>query len=440
MGNCQNRHLSSMKKSVLTRRRKSIEYDYDYDEEEIEADNDVMKFLIVLAENDFKANCWPFKRYSTSVKNGGAYLSGELDVISIRDISQRKDGKHSKNLLKYKINEITNLKTLYIKLPKENMYVKSNVWQFEYMKSQIREIIHIFGLLGAKSVEYKVLSSNLSSFEFSSNVSAGNIPIESGATINNKNGLSTEISGNITYQVPDKFPTSCILCSSDNIYYLTRKDDWKDICERRITNKATSDNFTYKFNTDISFSFKVTEKFKKLGISFNVSSDETKNFTMEFKVNYYTDEDIFENKNNWDLRSIKSIHSDDNLCFKHQHYEYGDNSDDSEFSRYHSDDEYDETKDGTGVTHNKNKIIKLSHRINTPKKSKSISLSPSEIKFQLMEDELNNNEISLVKKNIPKIDETTSEIDEITNTSEIDEITNTSEIDEITNTSEIEEI
>ena len=157
MGNCQNKQLPTMKVPTFSRYRMSSNCDINYDDE-IDADNDVMKFLIVLANDDFNTACWPFKKYSTNVKNSGTYLSGELDIVSIGNISQRKNGERS---LKYKINEIVNLKTLYIHLPKENVYVKSDVWQFEYMKSQIREIIYIFGLLGAKSVEYKILSSNM---------------------------------------------------------------------------------------------------------------------------------------------------------------------------------------------------------------------------------------------------------------------------------------
>jgi hypothetical protein len=361
MGNCQNELLLPMSPHVFTMGKMSI-YDKNYYKPEPDADNDIMKFLIVLSLDDFKANCWPFKRYSTSVKNSGSYLSGQLDIISINDISQRNK---KKNLLKYKINEIVNLKTLYIKLPKENMYVKSDVWQFEYMKSQIREIIHIFGLLGAKSVDYRVLSSKLSSFEFGSSVSAGNIPIESGLKVNNKNGLSTEISGNITYQIPERFPTTSTILSSNNIYYLIRKDDWKDICERRIINKATIDNFTYKFNTDVSFSFKVIEKFRKLGISFNISSDETKNFTMEFKVNYYTEKNIIlqerdncdnisnnsidskndiilQERDNCDNISNNSIHSENDMCFRKNINVFSDN--DLETTYYHSDDEYGDKK------------------------------------------------------------------------------------------------
>ena len=333
MGNCQNnRSLSSM-----TRKKKYL----IEDEEEIQ--NDVMQFLIVLCDSDFKSPCLLQKKYSTRVKNSGGYLSGILDVINVRDVSKRRENNRGKNVLQYKINEVVNLKTLYIKLPKEKLYVKSNRWQFEYMKSQVREILHMFGLLGAKNVEYEIINSNANLVNFLTQVTTGKIPIESGFEINSKNILSTEISGRTEYAVPKTYPTEKSIYNSNNIYYLSRKDDWQDICERRIVYKVTVDNFTYKFNTDVSFSAKVTEKFRGLGISFNISSEETKNFTMNFKVNYYTEDEIYllnkemNEKRRVNINEETDYQSDDDRCFR-SHFET-DYDEDLKEIHYHSDNE-----------------------------------------------------------------------------------------------------
>jgi hypothetical protein len=349
MGNCQNsRTLSSMKMYRKSR--------YSGDDEEEEIENDIMEFLIILNNDDFHSPCWFKKKYSTKIKSSGNYLSGILNVVNIKDVSKRKTNKRGKTVLQYKINEVVNLKTLYIKLPKENKYVKSGKWQFEYMKSQVREVLHIFGLLGAKNVEYEILNSNSSLANFLTQVTAGKIPIESGFEINSKNVLSTEISGRTEYGVPKTFPTEDALYGSSNIFYLARKDDWQDICERRIINKVNVDNFTYKFNTDVSFSAKVTEKFRGLGISFNASSDETKNFTMNFKVNYYTDDEIFLlNKEFLEIRSIKSNYNSDNnsdkgyqsendICFRIHKQDSEEEKEDSDIKEihHHSDNEDNE--------------------------------------------------------------------------------------------------
>lgn len=321
MGNCQNLHSSSSVNMYIKNKYSSKDSIKELNDKEIE--NDVMHFLIVLNNDDFNSPCWFRKKYSTKIKNSGNYLSGILSVINIKDVSKKIINKRGKNVLQYKINEVVNLKTLYIKLPKENKYVKSGIWQFEYMKSQVREVLHIFGLLGAKNVEYEILNSNSNLVNFLSQVTTGKVPIESGFEINSKNILSTEISGRTEYSVPKMFPTEIILYNSNNIFYLARKDDWQDICERRIINKVNVDNFTYKFNTDVSFSMKVTEKFRGLGISFNASSDEIKNFTMIFKVNYYTYDEIFLlNKEFLEIRSVKSdngYQTEDNIKEIHYH-------------------------------------------------------------------------------------------------------------------------
>lgn len=335
MGNCQN---SRSFQSITLKRRSSLE------EDDEEMENEIMQFLIVLNTDDFKSPCWLKKKYSTRVKSSGSYLSGILEVVNVNNISRRKKNRHGKNRLMYKINDVVNLKTLYIKLPKENLYVKSDRWQFEYMKSQVREILHIFGLLGAKSVEYSIINSNSNLVNFLSQLNVGNVPVESGLEIKSKNIVSTEISGRTEYQVPSEFPTEQKLYDSNNIYYLARKFDWQDICERRIVSKVTIDNFTYKFNNEISFSAKVTEKFKGLGISFDLNTEETKNFVMNFQVSYYSQEDIVllgrELLEKISLKDEVNYYSDDDVCYKSRREE-------TEEEHYHSDSEYKSKEDGS---------------------------------------------------------------------------------------------
>ena len=254
--------------------------------------NDIMDFLIVLNNRDFTSKRCFKQKYSTQVEHSGEYLSGVLNVVPIKRMSEMTYN-YDKPQVKYKINDILNLKTLYIKLHKENEYVKSNDWSFEYRKSQVRELVIIFGLLGAKQVEYKMINSHSSGLNFSTELVAGSIPVESGVTISNQQNTSTEISGNISYQPPEVFPVKSTVYCADGIYYLRRKKDWQEICDRRIFTKATIDNFVYKCHTDVAFSLKVTEKFKRLGISFNVDSEQAKNFTMEFNVTYYSESEIY---------------------------------------------------------------------------------------------------------------------------------------------------
>ena len=311
MGNCQGREGNEYRQA--TPRKKTIE---DYDDVE----NEIMRFLIVLNDNDFKSPCWLKKKYSTRVNSSGTYLSGILEVANINNISRKIKNIHGKQKLEHRINGVLNLKTLYIKLPKENLYVKSDKWQFEYMKSQVREILHIFGLLGAKSVEYCIVNSNESLVNFLSQLNFGNLPIANGLEIKSKNVVSTEISGKTEYQVPSEFPTEQKLYDARNTYYLARNFDWQDICERRIVSKVTVDNFIYKFNNEISFSTKVTEKFKGLGISFDLNTEETKNFVMDFQVSYYSQEDILllgkELLEKLNVKDEINYYSDDDICYK----------------------------------------------------------------------------------------------------------------------------
>lgn len=335
MGNCQGREGIEYRQA--TPRRRTPEEDDDME-------NEIMQFLIVLNDNDFKSPCWLKKKYSTRVNSSGTYLSGILEVVNMNNISRKTKNIHGKKKLVYKINGVLNLKTLYIKLPKEKLYVKSDKWQFEYMKSQVREILHIFGLLGAKSVEYSIVNSNESLVNFLSQLNFGNLPIENGLEIKSKNVVSTEISGKTEYQVPSEFPTEQKLYDARNTYYLARNFDWQDICERRIVSKVTVDNFIYKFNNEITFSTKVTEKFKGLGISFDLNTEETKNFVMDFQVSYYSQEDILLlGKKLLEKLNVKdelNYYSDDDICYKSHKEEAEEHHYNSDSERKIKDDSF----------------------------------------------------------------------------------------------------
>lgn len=340
-------------------------------------ENEIMQFLIILNEDDFISKCVCSNKYSTRVKSSGNYLSGILDVENVTNLMKRN---------KYRINDVVNLKTLYVKLPKENLFIKSDRWQFEYMKSQIREILYIFGLLGAKTVIYSVLSSNSASLNIMSEVTAGNLPLESSANFTNKSNLSTEISGNLEYDVPKYFPSDDIFDMKD-VYYLKRKYEWIDVCTRRIVNSVKIDNFTYKFNNDLIFSIKVTEKLKNLGISFNVDSEETKNFSMNFKVTYYTKEEIIilntrtenlfiklsqkdsESDNEDNINNLTEYHSEDDTFYTNKDFQ-------KSKLNYYSDNETKKSKD----IRTTNKLRRLSSSSKYAIKSSNLKIiNPSDI-------------------------------------------------------------
>ena len=248
-------------------------------------ESDIMEFLIVLKPNDYEAACPLVSSYSTRVRKSEDDLPGILHVANIVNINDRET---SRSRPKFVTQDMVIPRALYIKLPKENIFVKAEKWEYEYLKSQIQEIIHIFGIMGAKNIKYEIINSDKENFNIGGGLNVGELPVGTDLKVTSRKGTTTELSGELEYpNSVNTVPSKKLLTESDNIYYLPRKYDWKSICERRILNNVTSDDFIYKFNSDMFFSAKLSGKLDKLGINFNFETSSVKNFNMKFEVDYY---------------------------------------------------------------------------------------------------------------------------------------------------------
>jgi hypothetical protein len=248
-------------------------------------DSDIMEFLIVLKPNDYKVMCPLVDSYSTKVKKSENDLPGILYVVSITNINHVDPNEKRP---KFVTQDMVIPRVLYIKLPKENIFVKAEKWEYEYLKSQIQEIIHIFGIMGAKNIKYEIINSDNANLAISGGLNVGELPIGADLKVTSRRGNTTELSGELEYPTfANNVPSEKILRESENIYYLSRKYDWQNICERRIVSNVTTDDFIYKFNSDMCFSAKLFGKMDKLGINFNFETSSVKNFTMKFEVDYY---------------------------------------------------------------------------------------------------------------------------------------------------------
>jgi hypothetical protein len=251
----------------------------------IPIESDIMEFLIVLNAKDYESMCPLTPSYSTQVRRNEDDLPGILHLMNIININ---DTIESNSRPKYVTQDIVIPRALYIKLPKENIYIKSEKWEYEYLKSQIHEIIHIFGILGAKSIKYEIINSDRNNFNVGAGLNVGELPVGGDLQITSRRGTSTELSGELEFPIPRNIiPSIELIHQSSNIFYLPKKYDWMNICRRRIERQVTSDDFVYKFNSDMCFSTKLTGKLDKLGISFNFESTSVNNLHMKFNVEYY---------------------------------------------------------------------------------------------------------------------------------------------------------
>jgi len=248
--------------------------------------SDIMEFLIVLKENDFKSHTICPSYYDQIIKYEDEF-PGILHCIDLADLNKICEESHEPA---YVVRDMTMPRITYIKLPKENIYVKSEDWEFEYMKSQIQEIILIFGILGAKKITYDVSDNDEDNKNIGANIGIGepNLTLAAGIDINEKKSNYSKFSGEVEYPHPiQEAPTLERLEKEKNIYYLPRKFHWQRMVRTRIESYITKDVFDYKFGRDINISTSLSAKFSKLGIGFNIGNNNLSDFRMKFDIEYY---------------------------------------------------------------------------------------------------------------------------------------------------------
>lgn len=239
--------------------------------------NTIAEFLVVLRESDYRSGFFSKSYYKKLLKKRES-IPGKLTIIKFNEIN-----KHQYILIK----DIVVPRLMYIKLPKENIYVKSNEWEYEYLKSQLQELIYIFGSLGAKKLTYNLSNNNIENKNIGVSLLTSNLPIENKIKIENKILNEKHFNGHIKYAKSIIKPSFELLKQDKSLYYVYNKYDWKQIIQRRLKNYVLNDEFTYKFISELNFDFELKNMLKNIGISFNYNSSSIFNFSINFNVEYY---------------------------------------------------------------------------------------------------------------------------------------------------------
>lgn len=244
-----------------------------------------MEFLIILQPTDYKS-CPMAKSHFERLQKSSKSLPGVLHCVNMEELSNlvNVDGVMKP---KYLIQDMSIPRVMYIKLPKEELYVKSDNWEYEYLKSQVQEIIHIFGILGAKRISYNINTNNQKHREIGGSLSIGDMPVETSVEFKSDKTETAALAGSISYPKFTITPTEELIRSDKNIYYLGKKYHWQHMVRRRLERGTLTDKFNYRFGRDVSLSLGVTTKFQKAGIGFNFGSGDISDFQIQFDIEYY---------------------------------------------------------------------------------------------------------------------------------------------------------
>lgn len=243
------------------------------------------EFAIVLNKEDFGTSCFILLPYVERVKKLAKQSGARIHIIVNDDSGTLSKCKCCNDT--HHLPDFFQTKTLYIKLPKENIYVPAEEWSNEFMKSKNRELMDIFMYLGAKQVEFTIHNTVSQSNGVSAMTSLSDFGIQfsTGLSMESANDNTNTVRGKIVYGHPttrfDKFDNK-----NNDFFYLNRNHDWRSLVEHRI--KAGTLNHIMEVTNDynILHNFFSTAKLDKLGIQYATTAATSTSLRIQFNVEF----------------------------------------------------------------------------------------------------------------------------------------------------------
>ena len=177
----------------------------------------------------------------------------------------------------YNVKGLRLPRVLYIKLPKENIYVTSDTWDGEYFNSQILELVEIFTELGATEIKFSTSSSksNESSIGASSSVQLPNVPINLTTDVEStrKDEQSTSLNGLIKMKSVTTIQYDSVgeFIKRNNLYYTGMYPEWRSLILFKLHKNVTILNFEFTFNRGMYCNTSIGTNLSNMGISCHIS-------------------------------------------------------------------------------------------------------------------------------------------------------------------------
>ena len=276
--NVSNKSISS----ILTKNKKNV----------------FLEFLIILCDDDYKSSFYYKSTYENVLKQR-KFFNDNLTIVNKKEIIKNNE---------YLIDGLATLKKLYIKLPKENLYVNSSQFHNRYLNSKINELISVFTVLKAKNIKVTIESQTENNFKF--NLSAGvkmnGVSLKSGAEKSKDSTHKLQSSWELEFFQNDNRNTNINTNTKINInefadekrfYYLPKEAEWIDAIRKRVSQNISSDKFTYSYSDTNDIKYKAFTNLNLFDISCDYNRKQFENMSINYEIDYYPlDTVIIENK------------------------------------------------------------------------------------------------------------------------------------------------
>ena len=257
--------------------------------------NDMLTFLILLHQKDYQKGLIQKSTYEKIISNSNLF-PGNLIIINFNDF----ENDEYKN--KYFIEGNSIPKQLYLKLPKEDLFVPIGTFQEKYLNSRINELISIFSNLKPKKISVSVDKNNLKSINFNVNIGT-TTPIgdvTGGIKINQESNSQLQIIKHMEFNLDSKPVDPNYFKNEYKFYYLPKEEEWMELIRKRLKHKLTSEKYIYSYKDTTKFKSSLTTKLQLLDIDVNYNEKKYDNLKIYYEVEYYSLDDnfcpIFDNK------------------------------------------------------------------------------------------------------------------------------------------------
>jgi hypothetical protein len=189
----------------------------------------------------------------------------------------------------YIIDGPVQTKTLYIKMPKENVYVESTKYQEKQFHSKFNELISIFSELNAKKVNFYFHNMDERSLQIDSKLRVTpsiqkNVQLDESNTQNMRKKMSIDFDRRKDHNIDiNRF------ADSSKFYYLPKEFDWIEVIRNRINGNMKNQKYSFIFSNDYRFRSNFYDSLKKLEIEFGYASYKYNEIHIEYEVEYYSD-------------------------------------------------------------------------------------------------------------------------------------------------------
>jgi len=231
--------------------------------------NDVVDYAIVLPAGDFEPWLWmPSRATTLRVRIPGLLVLTDNDVRSNVVIFEQPP-RHN---------------VLYLKLPKEGLYVEAAVFQDKVVRSELSEFISVLARLGAQSITVRTRNQAATAQSVRAALSASGVDV--GA-----NG-ETMVAHDGAEQWTQRFADTQVIhaetfANPAHYFYLPKHPDWVDLITNRLQYSGLEARYTYRHTNRSYASASLMATLNSCGVECRFTSSALETVELEYEIVYF---------------------------------------------------------------------------------------------------------------------------------------------------------